>query len=170
MSSLATGILLGVRHNREPALALQIRGENEKSFRGGTQVSAHGKLEESEISLPRDEAFLAGLRREAREELGDVLAEMIEASASNLVVLNEQITPKKIIRTFGLDMAISSSEFLELVVPGSEVGGFRFITPEKEIREYREGEKKAGVPKDEIAMFRDEIEAVNLAFKGLFPK
>ncbi len=170
MSFLASGILLGVRQESQEALALQIRGEHERSFRGGTQVSAHGKLEGAELSLPRDEAFLAGLAREMREELGDVLADMIEARFSDLKILNEQITTKKTIRTFGLDLGISSEEFSEYVVPGKEVGGFRFVTGATEIRPYREGEKEAGVPPDEVAMFPDEIEAVHLAFESLFKR
>lgn len=167
----SVGILIAVRtHSGKPAVVLQQRTDTD-SFARGCQVTAAGKLEAHELKLPKIDALNAALDRELREELGDKVASMIEASKTSVQALNEQVSAKgQLVVTSGWDSTMNSDAFLKLVVKGPEVGGFVVCEDPKGILPLEKSHKDAGVPAGEIRMFPDEIEAVKTFFSKLFGK
>jgi len=165
----SVGLLVGVREQSKPAVLLQVRAADD-SYPGGAQVSAHGKLTQNEIQdLDERAAFSAALGRKLREELGQVAAEMIEASQPRIEELTRVVNSKgRLVVTFGVDLAQEATAFRQLIVPGEEVGGFRAVTNPEIIAPLEDGHREAGVPAHETRMFPDEINAVKRFFLRFF--
>ena len=171
--SEAVGLLVGVRKDGKNAVVLLVRGGTEKSFPGACQVTVHGRLSSEERAMSGLEGYAAALRREVREELGPtigrVVQDLIDQSEDALVLLHEQFENNKTIRTFGLRTDLAFEHFLEMAIPGDDVGGLRACTDPSVLEPLSaELHRRKGVPVGETRMFADEIEAVKLSFDVLF--
>jgi hypothetical protein len=168
----SVGLLVGVRTpGGKPAVVLQVRDLNRKYYRNGCQVTAAGKLEPEELKKPAALALETGLIREVKEEVGDVVATMVEASKVELKVLVDFVSPDdQRVVTSGWDSKLRSDEFLSLVVKGDEAKGFIVCEDHSKILPYADEHKLGVVPNGEIRMFPDEIQAVRTFFSKFFGK
>ena len=155
----AAGIIIGVRENDQPAVLLQ-RRKSDDSFANGSQVSAHGKLTEEEITLPESERFYIAMLRKVAHELGPRLAELVTTNREQLEIIHHEQRPDKEVLTYGLDTKRPAAEVLEMIQLGGDAGGIFPCSDPSQIRTYKDGEKQSGVPHEEIAMFPDEIQSV----------
>ena len=131
-----------------------------ESFPGACQVTAHGKLEGAE-------SFVEGLHRELAEELGTPFREGVFNETEGIIRLVDDITLEKEVVTYGI---VVKPETLNLARFGPSTGGFDFVTRDGagNIRNLKEFSKTDGVTDlKTIAMFPDEIEAVQKAFEVL---
>lgn len=162
-------MLVGVRDDGgRPGVLLQVRADHD-TYARACQVTTHGKLSEKELKLEEPLALSTALGRKLREELGQVAAEMVAASMSQAVDLERYVNPKgRLVVTQGVDLAARASEFQKLIVPGTDVGGFRLCTEPSHIQPLDESHKIAGVSPHETRMFADEIAAVKTFFRKLF--
>lgn len=129
---------------------------------GGCQVTCHGKLEESE-------SFLEALQRELSEELGELFRAVLffDQNWESFIKIVDIHDPEKDIITYGM---LVKCEILKFVRFGPSTGGFEFVTCEgvDKIRNLNEFDKRIGVTDlNTIAMFPDEIKAVQKAFEVL---
>jgi hypothetical protein len=160
----AVGIVLGVKEGDKNVAILQVRSE-EDSFPRACQVTAHGKLTQDELKMPGLEGFACALIREAREELGpsvaEVVQEMLEASNTPFRLLQrlEQPEKSKLVLTFGLQSNISAQEFFDRVVSEPSVS-FRVCRDASSILPLTKEHKTSGALADETRMFPDELQAV----------
>lgn len=156
---------------------LQVRGEfnHEKmgpeSYPRACQITVAGKCKEGE-------ALLNGLLREAKEELGEKIAKLVEYRwhAGAILELGRVETDEKLVVNFGVrvpcmdlfgceDTGLPSSVQLH-----PSTGGVRLITSDKveSIMNIKQFDKNDGVNDSSVtAMFPDEKEAVRLAFEKL---
>ena len=172
------GIAIATRFSGAPAVVLQQRRDDAKSFARGHQVTAGGGLEKDELALPRDQALRAGMLRELREEAGSKLANLVAAEMQkaadlcSVVCLYQSAVGKgedaKYVATFGWDSRLDFSALRKLIVPGSEVKGFTICTDLSTIQPYEERHKKSGVPDGEIRMQGNEITALRKLFADFF--
>ena len=119
----------------------------------------------SGIRRPDDgENFIPGLLREVSEEIGNI---RILDTSNQLIVLTRKETREKITVTFGTVIDCSELKNIRL---NASTGGLEFVTRNKiaDIKNLATCFKKDElVPADVMAMFPDEIEALNLAFEKL---
>jgi hypothetical protein len=165
----SVGILVGLRdESRRPAVLLQVRAAHD-SYAGACQVTTHGKLTDAEMALDEPFALGTALGRKLREEIGDAAAAVIEAALGQAVELERVVNTKgRLVVTQGIDLAIDSSEFQALIVPGRDVGGFRTCSDPAALLPLEDSHKTSGVPPGETRMFADEITAVKRFFERIF--
>lgn len=160
----AAGIIVGVREHGNVAVLLQKRKDDDR-FARGSQVTAHGKLEESELALPPNERFRVAMLRKVLHELGVKMRDFVAANDDRIVELNHEIRADKEVVTFGLDSNMPADIMLDMVELGGDAGGVFVCSDPSKIRAYRNGERESGVPEGEIAMFPDEILSVEKFFE-----
>ncbi len=143
---------------------LQNRGKfdvekmKKESYPGGTQVSAHGHLEEGED-------FIDGLYREVEEELGEMVAKRLRDAKDSVLEINRVTDDKEEVVTY---MVKFPSEFLKEVKLSASTAGLEYIS-EKDIASIsniKGFDKVEGVvDRKTIAMYLDEKEAITKAFE-----
>ena len=125
------------------------------------RYTTHGKLTEHELTLDEPEALTTAIGRKLRDEIGQVAAEMVRASTAAPIELERVVNAKgRLVVTFGMDVNTPSSHVLSLIVPGTDVAGFRTHSESSTILPLSDHQKVEGVPLSETRMFPDEIEAV----------
>ncbi|MFQ5661683.1 MAG: hypothetical protein ACE5F2_00310 [Candidatus Paceibacteria bacterium] len=145
---------------------LQTRGKfnyekrQPETYTGATQISVHGSLNENEGEFE-------ALEREAREELGDEIAQAIESKKDKLIELNRVEKDNLLNVNFGI---VLPHEYLQKVKLHPSSGGLKLLPKSKikEISELKESDRESGIQDGkQIAMFPDDIEAVKIAFEKL---
>lgn len=147
--------------------ALQVRGDfnsekdNQETYRGASQLTLHGSINEGETEK---EALL----REAKEELGEEFANLIQGKALDLEELNR--TEDEKISVINFSFRIAEKDLDKIKINERTGASIRLIVKDeiKNIRELKLTEKLNGIEnKNDIAMFPDDIEAVKLAFEKI---
>ncbi len=163
----SVGFLALIEYEGVLSAVLQVRGRHnvekelrEESWPGGCQVTVHGKAEQYE-SLEQT------LVREVNEELGTLAAEHIRwaVDKGHIELVYELHKPEKVILTYA---AVLPYEFVQAIRWHPSTGGLRLITEHEVvfIKDLTKYNKQTGVlNRADIAMFPDEIEAIQKAFQ-----
>ena len=169
----SVGLVITIEINGKVYAILQVRGTfnpekmGPESWPGACQVTAHGGVETGEDTL-------SALMRELKEELGEIAARNITdyiavqqvAQQQPLIEVARHDDDKKLAITFALHLP--NPEFLKNVRLHAGSGGLRLITPDDvpEIHDLDSYDRHRGViNRSTIAMFCDEIKAVNAALR-----
>jgi len=143
---------------RRPALNQET--EEAETYPGATQVTVHGGVESTDAS-PQ-----AALMRETTEELGELAAvtikKLITESPGSLIEVSQFQTGDKTVITYAIKLPWS------LLTQLFNIEEMNLVTEAdlNKIADLRNFDKTTGVQdKSVIAMFGDEKEALNKAFK-----
>mgnify|MGYP000639802521 CR=1 FL=1 len=150
-------IVLANTQDRGLVAVLQVRGDfnteknNEETYRGACQLTVHGSINEGESEID-------ALLRETREELGEEFTNLVQGSP--LYELNRIENEDISVTNLGFRIA---EEDLEKIKNAK----IRLISKEdvNNICELKPSDRECGVDENDIAMFKDDIEAVKLAFE-----
>lgn len=152
MKKEAAGLILVTRLPiGKYACVLGVRKKDD-SWGGACQPTCHG-------GKNPDEDFIACVLREAMEELGERLANILKSGV--FIKLEHKVEPDKEIITYCT--FIDYQVFQCNVVKGPEIAYFRFVDDPNTLRELVPEDKKRGVPEYENAMFSDNLRAVKTA-------
>ncbi|MBL7045177.1 MAG: NUDIX hydrolase [Parcubacteria group bacterium] len=136
---------------------LQVRGDfnmeknNVETYRSATQLTVHGSIEDNETEKD-------ALLREAKEELGEEFANLVQGSP--LYQLNKIKNEKISVINFGIRIAEKDLDKIKGVK-------IRLVSKDEidNIKELKLSDRLTGVDENEIVMFRDDIEAMKLVFE-----
>ncbi|KKP87324.1 MAG: hypothetical protein UR90_C0009G0005 [Parcubacteria group bacterium GW2011_GWC1_35_8] len=163
--------LLGKNVDGKLVAILQVRAKwnaeknAPETYAGSCQVTVHGRLEEGED-------FLQALLREVKEELGEEIVPAIKKLSENnklIELVNLEMPEKHVITYGGIVEEVILKQLLNKEKTKS-FGGFRIIARNeiRKIVDIKISDRIVGITdKNIIAMFPDEKEAVQLAFKKL---
>lgn len=161
------GFLALVEHEGRLLAVLQMRGRyniekelREELWPGACQVTVHGKAEP-------DESLEQTLFREAEEKIGLLATEYIRSAVEkgHTEVVCELHEPEKIVLTYA---AVLPYKFIKEIRWHPGTGGLHLITEHEVIfiKDLTKFQKETGVlNRADIAMFPDEIKALENAFK-----
>lgn len=157
----SVGLVVTGHDDAGPAAIVQKRSP-EDSYPLASQVTSHGKLNETELMKPGLSGFADALLREVREELGPEAARRVEENLARLELLKDVTTSDKRVLTFGMDMGDKLQEFLASIKPEPGVQ-FTTVRSTDTLEPLGPEHKKPGAAPTEFRMFADEIESIQLA-------
>ena len=154
----------------KPVAILQVRGyfNHEKncpeSWPGACQVTAHGGVDTDK------EGIFHGLKREIKEELGDIASFIINDCINNdyeIPVVYDDIRGDR--RNVNHWLHLRNPLIIDAIGYGPASSRIKIINEEDlpKIKNLLKFSKDEGVPPNVIAMFPDEIRTVKEVFKRL---
>lgn len=149
-----TGLLVAVLRERGFFNFEKMRPE---SWPGGCQVTVHGKIDEGEKPLD-------ALYRETREEVGEEFAKIVFSRKKPALIFSKHNADGEVF-TYAVKIVC---ELLWRIRLSPDSGSIRFLQQAEigKIRDITDYGKNTGVQcRNTIAMFSDEKQALEIAFK-----
>jgi hypothetical protein len=162
----SVGLILLTKINGQLTAVLHARGTfnvqtlKPESWPGVTQVTCHGRLKDGE-------EWTAALYREASEELGKYMEEVVRHHADDLKLVHHQTQGAEEVQTFALYLL--NPAFLKFFRLPGDTGGLRYAVPgDKRLCDVQAKgctKENGVVDVNVLAMFPDELAAVQKAFE-----